>query len=226
MPTGHWWTASGWEPQTQSSLKTDRFFWAGGQYEPGETEWHYYFLWGRRIVREADKTTTEKRRQMESVEQRRKGRAKQRRMNAISSKGEEGRKILSRNFVIACSSKIWISVITVWVTLCVPVYIHSQESTTTGNYGDRKISSSSFLSLSYLCAKRKRTFAICAKNRNNMKGFLHDIFYRAAKKKQKKGKLILSQRPEVSTNRANITQILNHGSASYTLICRVFLCAM
>lgn len=145
MPTGHWWTASGWEPQTQSSLKTDWLFCAGGQYEPKESQWHYYFLWGRRIVREADKTTTEKRRQMESVEQRHKeGRGKQRRMNAISSKGKKGRKILRETCLLYVPQRyesVWPQV---WVTLCVTVYIHYNRK-----LWGREICSFSFFSLSF-----------------------------------------------------------------------------
>lgn len=34
MPTGQEWNASGWEPQAQSSLKTDWLFWAGGRAKP------------------------------------------------------------------------------------------------------------------------------------------------------------------------------------------------
>lgn len=47
MPTGQWWKASGWEPQTQSSLKTDGPLWAGGQNGVRESQWHRSFLWGR-----------------------------------------------------------------------------------------------------------------------------------------------------------------------------------
>lgn len=61
----------------------------------------------RKKVSKGNKTTTEKRRQMENVEQGHKGRRTHSRTNVISflSSCEEERKILKRNFVIVCPSK-------------------------------------------------------------------------------------------------------------------------
>lgn len=100
MPTGQRWKASGWEAQTQSSLKTDGFLWAERQYKARDIQWHWSFLWGRRIVKETDTITTTTTKTKGNVEQKLKGNGSMEDFLFLLSKRwnrkEEEKKILRR----------------------------------------------------------------------------------------------------------------------------------